>query len=132
MATPQTIIDAATAHISVRTPGVTFSTDNSSKNTDAFNALVSLMSQWAEDGWVDIPAPTTTSETLTVPEGTVRALEWALALELCPMFGKSPSPVLVQMADMTSDRIAAEMDIDIEVDMSDLNFAWRYNINTDR
>lgn len=41
---------------------------------------------------------TALSDTVTVPQGYQRFLETNLALELCPFYGKEPSPLLVQQA----------------------------------
>lgn len=133
MATPQNIIDRATALIRVRTSGVTFSTDDANKNTDVFESLQNLIYEWGEDGLMSIPAPSTLTETLDVPHGTIRALNYNLAVEICGDFGIDPSPVVFKIADETKDRLEADIATDISVDMSDLAFTFRqnYNVATD-
>ncbi len=74
MATSQNIIDQATSLLRVRTSGVTFSTDDANKNSDAFIALQNLISEWGEDGVCDIPAPSAVTDTLDIPAGTQRRL----------------------------------------------------------
>ena len=133
MATPQNIIDRATSLIRVRTSGVTFSTDDANKNSDVFEALQNLISEWGEDGLMNIPAPSTLTETLDIPNGTIRALDYNLAVEICGDFGIEPSPVVFKIAEDTKDRLEADIAIDISVDMSDLAFTFRqpYNVATD-
>jgi len=133
MATPQNIIDRATSLIRVRTSGVTFSTDDANKNSDTFEALQNLISEWGEDGLMNIPAPSTLTETLDIPNGTIRALDYNLAVEICGDFGIEPSPVVFKIAEDTKDRLEADIAIDISVDMSDLAFTFRqpYNVATD-
>jgi len=133
MATPQNIIDRATSLIRVRTSGVTFSTDDANKNSDVFESLQNLISEWGEDGLMNIPAPSTLTETLDIPNGTIRALDYNLAVEICGDFGIEPSPVVFKIAEDTKDRLEADIAIDISVDMSDLAFTFRqpYNVATD-
>jgi hypothetical protein len=133
MATPQNIIDRATSLIRVRTSGVTFSTDDANKNADVFESLQNLIYEWGEDGMMSIPAPATLTETLDVPHGTIRALNYNLAVEICGDFGIEPSPVVFKIAEDTKDRLEADIAIDISVDMSDLAFTFKqsYNVATD-
>ena len=133
MATPQNIIDRATSLIRVRTSGVTFSTDDANKNSDVFESLQNLISEWGEDGLMNIPAPSTLTEPLDIPNGTIRALDYNLAVEICGDFGIEPSPVVFKIAEDTKDRLEADIAIDISVDMSDLAFTFRqsYNVATD-
>lgn len=134
MATPQNIIDRATSLIRVRTSGVTFSTDDANKNADMFIALQNMISEWGEDGLCNIPAPTTLTETLDVPHGTIRALGYNLAVEVSSDFGIDPSQVVFVIAQETKDRLEGDISIDISVDMSDLAFTFHqsnYDVNTD-
>lgn len=134
MATPQNIIDRATSLIRVRTSGVTFSTDDANKNADVFTALQNMISEWGEDGLCNIPAPTSLTETLDVPHGTIRALGYNLAVEISGDFGIDPSPVVFNIAQETKNRLEGEISIDISVDMSDLAFTFKqnnYDVNTD-
>ena len=133
MATPQNIIDRATSLIRVRTSGVTFSTDDANKNSDVVESLQNLISEWGEDGLMNIPAPSTLTETLDIPNGTIRALDYNLAVEICGDFGIEPSPVVFKIAEDTKDRLEGDIAIDISVDMSDLSFTFRksYNVATD-
>ena len=134
MATPQNIIDRATSLIRVRTSGVTFSTDDANKNADMFIALQNMISEWGEDGLCNIPAPTTLTETLDVPHGTIRALGYNLAVEVSSDFGIDPSQVFFVIAQETKDRLESDISIDISVDMSDLAFTFHqsnYDVNTD-
>lgn len=134
MATPQNIIDRATSLIRVRTSGVTFSTDDANKNADMFIALQNMIFEWGEDGLCNIPAPTTLTETLDVPHGTIRALGYNLAVEVSSDFGIDPSQVVFVIAQETKDRLESDISIDISVDMSDLAFTFHqsnYDVNTD-
>lgn len=134
MTTPQTIIDRATSILRVRTSGVTFSTDDANKNADCFTALQEMISEWGEDGIVDIPAPSTLTEDLSIPEGSARALAWNLASEVGSEFGRPADQVILGQAKATKDRLRAQTDMDISIDMSDLNFAQGtfFNIRTGR
>ena len=132
MATSQNIIDAATSLIRVRTSGVTFSTDDSNKNTDVFTALKNLINEYGEDGLLAIPAPSSLSATLDIPNGAVRALEFNLAVDFSPEFGIDPSPVVAAVAAETKERLEADITLDISVDMSDLRFTHgKYNVTDD-
>lgn len=132
MATSQNIIDAATSLIRVRTSGVTFSTDDSNKNTDAFTSLKNLINEYGEDGLLAIPAPSALGDTLDIPDGAVRALEYNLAIDISPQFGIDPAPIVNQVAQETKDRLEADITLDISVDMSDLRFTYgKYNITDD-
>ena len=132
MATSQNIIDAATSLIRVRTSGVTFSTDDSNKNTDVFTALKNLINEYGEDGLLAIPAPSSLSATLDIPNGAVRALEFNLAVDISPQFGIDPSPGVAAVAAETKDRLEADITLDISVDMSDLRFTHgKYNVTDD-
>ena len=134
MATSQEIIDRATAILRVRTSGQTYITDDPNKNADAFIALQRLISQWGEDGLVDIPAPTALDDVLSVPEGAVGALEWNLAADYAPEVGRPADQVILGKAKAAKDRLRGQTDMDISVDMSDISFTFggRYNIATDR
>ena len=132
MATSQNIIDAATSLIRVRTSGVTFSTDDSNKNTDVFTALKNLINEYGEDGLLAIPAPSSLSATLDIPNGAVRAGEFNLAVDISPQFGIDPSPVVAAVAADTKERLEADITLDISVDMSDLRFTHgKYNVTDD-
>ena len=132
MATSQNIIDAATSLIRVRTSGVTFSTDDSNKNTDVFTALKNLINEYGEDGLLAIPAPSSLRATLDIPNGAVRALECNLAVDISPQFGIDPSPVVAAVAAETKERLEADITLDISVDMSDLRFTHgKYNVTDD-
>ena len=131
MATSQNIIDQATSLLRVRTSGVTFSTDDANKNSDAFIALQNLISEWGEDGVCNIPAPSVVTDTLDIPAGTQRALAYNLAVEISSEFGIDPSAVVFKIAEDTKDRLEADITIDMSVDMSDLAFTYKYNIIDD-
>lgn len=131
MTTSQQIIDRATALLEVRTSGVSFVVDDANKNADAFIALQRLISEWVEDQVLNIPAPSLVSDALDVPPGTVRALDYNLAMEIAPEFGVMPSQVVVKGAEETKDRLESDIAIDLSVDMSDLAFTFNYDIERD-
>ena len=132
MATSQNIIDQATSLLRVRTSGVTFSTDDSNKNTDLFSALKNMINEYGEDGLLNIPAPSAVTDTLDIPSGAVRGLAYNLAVEVSAEFGIDPTPVGFEIAKETKDRLESDITIDISVNTSDLGWTYgTYNINTD-
>ena len=132
MATSQNIIDQATSLLRVRTSGVTFSTDDSNKNTDLFTALKNMINEYGEDGLLNIPAPSAVTDTLDIPDGAVRGLTFNLAVEVAAEFGIDPTPVVFEIAKETKDRLESDITIDISVNTSDLGWTYgTYNINTD-
>ena len=132
MATSQNIIDQATSLLRVRTSGVTFSTDDSNKNTDVFSALKNLINEYGEDGLLNIPAPSALGDTLDIPDGAVRAMAYNLAVEVSAEFGIDPAPVVFEIAKETKDRLEADIALDISVNNADLRWTTsKYNINSD-
>ena len=132
MATSQNIIDQATSLLRVRTSGVTFSTDDSNKNTDLFTALKNMNNEYGEDGLLNIPAPSAVTDTLDIPSGAVRGLAYNLAVEVSAERGSDPTPVVFEIAKETKDRLESDITIDISVNTSDLGWTYgTYNINTD-
>ena len=132
MATSQNIIDQATSLLRVRTSGVTFSTDDSNKNTDLFTALKNMINEYGEDGLLNIPAPSAVTDTLDIPSGAVRGMAYNLAVEVSAEFGIDPTPVVFEIAKETKDRLESDITIDISVNTSDLGWTYgTYNINTD-
>ncbi len=87
MATSQEIIDRATSLLRVRTSGVTFSTDDANKNSDVFIAFKNMLNEFGEDGLVNIPEPSSLTDTLDIPAGSVRGLAYNLAVEVAAEFG---------------------------------------------
>ena len=110
---------------------MSFVVDDANKNADAFIALQRLISEWVEDQVLNIPAPSLVSDALDVPPGTVRALDYNLAMEIAPEFGVMPSQVVVKGAEETKDRLESDIAIDLSVDMSDLAFTFNYDIERD-
>jgi hypothetical protein len=53
---------------------------------------------------------TTLNQSVSLPQGYNRALKKLLALELCPMFGKTPSPELILQAKEAKNLIKAQND----------------------
>ena len=132
MATSQNIIDQATSLLRVRTSGVTFSTDDSNKNTDVFSALKNLINEYGEDGLLNIPAPSAVGDTLDIPDGAVRAMAYNLAVEVSAEFGIDPAPVVFEIAKETKDRLEADIALDISFNNADLRWTTsKYNINSD-
>ena len=132
MATSQNIIDQATSLLRVRTSGVTFSTDDANKNTDVFTALKNLINEYGEDGLLNIPAPSAVTDTLDIPDGAVRGLAYNLAVEVSAEFGLDPTPIVLQIAQETKDRLEADITLDIAVRAPDMRWSQgRYNIDTD-
>ena len=132
MATGQTVIDRATNLIKVRTEGVSYVTDNANKNADAFIALQGIIAEWGEDDVLSIPVPAAVGDTLDLAQGSERALAYNLAIEIAPDFGREPSLIVFEIAKQTRTRLQSEITIDISVDMSDLSFTHKYDIQTDR
>ena len=132
MATSQNIIDQATSLLRVRTSGVTFSTDDSNKNTDVFSALKNLINEYGEDGLLNIPAPSAVGDTLDIPDGAVRAMAYNLAVEVSAEFGIDPAPTVFEIAKETKDRLEADIALDISVNNADLRWTTsKDNINSD-
>jgi|TARA_Y100001973_G_C5190558_1_gene330694 hypothetical protein len=132
MATSQTIIDQATSLLRVRTSGVTFSTDDSAKNADVFISLKNMINEFAEDGLINIPAPSAVGDTLDIPDGSVRGLAYNLAVEVAAEFGLDPAPVVFEIAKETKDRLESEITLDLSLNASDLRWAQKsYEVNTD-
>ena len=80
---------------------------------------------------VNIPAPVLVSDTLDIPPGTARALAFNLAVEVESDFGMNLSQNVYRIADLTKDRLEAEIPLDLSVDMSDLAFTFNYDIESD-
>jgi len=131
MTTSQDIIDNATAILRVRDSGNTYLVEDANKNADLFKSLQNLISEWVEDAVVNIPAPALVSDTLDIPPGTVRALAFNLAVEVESDFGMNLSQNVYRIADLTKDRLEAEIPLDLSVDMSDLAFTFSYDIESD-
>lgn len=131
MTTSQDIIDNATAILRVRDSGNTYLVEDANKNADLFISLQNLISEWVEDAVVNIPAPALVSDTLDIPPGTVRALAFNLAVEVESDFGMNLSQNVYRIADLTKDRLEAEIPLDLSVDMSDLAFTFSYDIESD-
>jgi len=131
MTTSQDIIDNATAILRVRDSGNTYLVEDANKNADLFKSLQNLISEWVEDAVVNIPAPVLVSDTLDIPPGTARALAFNLAVEVESDFGMNLSQNVYRIADLTKDRLEAEIPLDLSVDMSDLAFTFSYDIESD-
>jgi len=131
MTTSQDIIDNATAILRVRDSGNTYLVEDANKNADLFKSLQNLISEWVEDAVLNIPAPALVSDTLDIPPGTVRALAFNLAVEVESDFGMNLSQNVYRIADLTKDRLEAEIPLDLSVDMSDLAFTFSYDIESD-
>jgi len=132
MATSQEIIDRATSLLRVRTSGVTFSTDDANKNADVFIAFKNMLNEFGEDGLVNIPEPSSLSDTLDIPAGSVRGLAYNLAVEVAAEFGLDPTPIVFEIAKETKDRLESEITLDMSIDASDLKWAHgKFDINTD-
>ena len=132
MATSQEIIDRATSLLRVRTSGVTFSTDDASKNSDVFIALKNMLNEFGEDGLVNIPEPSSLTATLDIPAGSVRGLAYNLAVEVAAEFGLDPTPIVFEIAKETKDRLESEITLDMSIDASDLRWSHgKYEIDSD-
>lgn len=42
---------------------------------------------------------------ISLPPGYKRAIEYSLAVEVCPLYGKDPSPVIIQVANSSTDKL---------------------------
>ena len=116
----------------VRTSGVTFSTDDANKNADVFIAFKNMLNEFGEDGLVNIPEPSSLTDTLDIPAGSVRGLAYNLAVEVAAEFGLDPTPIVFEIAKETKDRLESEITLDMSIDASDLKWAHgKFDINTD-
>ena len=132
MATSQEIIDRATSLLRVRTSGVTFSTDDANKNADVFIAFNNMLNEFGEDGLVNIPEPSSLTDTLDIPAGSVRGLAYNLAVEVAAEFGLDPTPIVFEIAKETKDRLESEITLDMSIDASDLRWSHgKYEIDSD-
>ncbi len=132
MATSQEIIDRATSLLRVRTSGVTFSTDDANKNSDVFIAFKNMLNEFGEDGLVNIPEPSSLTDTLDIPAGSVRGLAYNLAVEVAAEFGLDPTPIVFEIAKETKDRLESEITLDMSIDASDLRWSHgKYEIDSD-
>ena len=132
MATSQEIIDRATSLLRVRTSGVTFSTDDANKNADVFIAFKNMLNEFGEDGLVNIPEPSSLTDTLDIPAGSVRGLAYNLAVEVAAEFGLDPTPIVFEIAKETKDRLESEITLDMSIDASDLRWSHgKYEIDSD-
>ena len=132
MATSQEIIDRATSLLRVRTSGVTFSTDDANKNADVFIAFKNMLNEFGEDGLVNIPGPSSLTDTLDIPAGSVRGLAYNLAVEVAAEFGLDPTPIVFEIAKETKDRLESEITLDMSIDASDLRWSHgKYEIDSD-
>lgn len=132
MATSQEIIDRATSLLRVRTSGVTFSTDDANKNADVFIAFKNMLNEFGEDGLVNIPEPSSLTDTLDIPAGSVRGLAYNLAVEVAAEFSLDPTPIVFEIAKETKDRLESEITLDMSIDASDLRWSHgKYEIDSD-
>ena len=132
MATSQEIIDRAMSLLRVRTSGVTFSTDDANKNADVFIAFKNMLNEFGEDGLVNIPEPSSLTDTLDIPAGSVRGLAYNLAVEVAAEFGLDPTPIVFEIAKETKDRLESEITLDMSIDASDLRWSHgKYEIDSD-
>jgi hypothetical protein len=132
MTTSQDIIDRATGILRVRDSGNTYLQEDANKNAELFISLQNLISEWVEDAVVNIPAPVLVSDPLDIPPGTARAFAFNLAVEVESDFGQNLSQTVYRIAELTKDRLEAEIPLDLSVDMSDLAFTFNYDIESDR
>ena len=132
MATAQDIINDATTHIRVRRANTAFNTQDSAKNTDVFAALKNLISALAEEKYLNIPAPSATTDTLDIPDGDVRGLGYLLAVDIADQFGKEVSSRVDEKAKAGLDKLASQNTLNLEADFSGLAFTHLYNIREDR
>lgn len=130
MATGQTIIDEATRLLRVR-GNTSFVTQDSVRNAELFLTLQNLISEWGEDNKLRIPPPALVSDALDIAPGSIRALEYNLAAFAGPSFGRNDI-VVAEVAKETRDRLSGQSTLDMSVDMSDLSFTYKYNIESDR
>jgi len=132
MADGQDIINDATTHLKVRRANTAFNTQDSDKNADVFTALQNLISALAEEQYLNIPAPTATTDTLDIPDGDIRGLGYLLAVEVADQFGKEVSRRVDEKAQEGKDKLGSQSTLDLEADFSGLAFTHLYNIREDR
>lgn len=70
---------------------------------DAFSAMTSMLDAWAIEGdmasdTVALPTFASPAATVDVPDGLTSVLEYNLALEIAPEYGKEPSQEVVRKA----------------------------------
>lgn len=130
MATAQQVINSAGGLLRiVDSPGADV---ESSLSADMFTALQNWIAEMAEDGALEIPAPSALTDELDVPPGTIRALVYNLAVEYGEQVGKNVMPKVESIAKQTRDRLLARSTLSKQIDLGAdglMVSSGRYNIN---
>lgn len=82
-----------------------------------FAALQNWIAEMAEDGALEIPAPSALTDDLDVPPGTIRALVYNLAVEYGEQVGKNVMPKVEGIAKQTRDRLLARSTLSKQIDL---------------
>lgn len=115
MATAQQVINSAGGLLRiVDSPGADV---ESSLSADMFTALQNWIAEMAEDGALEIPAPSALTDDLDVPPGTIRALVYNLAVEYGEQVGKNVMPKVESIAKQTRDRLLARSTLSKQIDL---------------
>lgn len=115
MATVQQVINSAGGLLRiVDSPGADV---ESSLSADMFAALQNWIAEMAEDGALEIPAPSALTDELDVPPGTIRALVYNLAVEYGEQVGKNVMPKVEGIAKQTRDRLLARSTLSKQIDL---------------
>lgn len=115
MATAQQVINSAGGLLRiVDSPGADV---ESSLSADMFTALQNWIAEMAEDGALEIPAPSALTDELDVPPGTIRALVYNLAVEYGEQVGKNVMPKVESIAKQTRDRLLARSTLSKQIDL---------------
>lgn len=115
MATVQQVINSAGGLLRiVDSPGADV---ESSLSADMFTALQNWIAEMAEDGALEIPAPSALTDDLDVPPGTIRALVYNLAVEYGEQVGKNVMPKVESIAKQTRDRLLARSTLSKQIDL---------------
>ena len=115
MATAANVCDQAGLLAKILGEGETYS---GAAQTFAFTRLQRLIGRWISAGYLEIPVPSTTSDTLNVSEATLSALENNLAVRLGRIVGMNLDPILIQDAKDDLAFLRSQSSVSIAVDMS--------------
>ena len=132
MATAQQIIDRAGGLL--RIVDAAGDAVDATTSADMLTHLQMLISDWGEDGLIEIPAPSALSTELNVSPGTERALAYNLAADYSELVGKALSARAISVAERTRGRLVAESTVSRSANLRNQGMSvsyGRYNIRND-
>lgn len=130
MATAADICNQAGQLARILGEGETYSGD---ALTYAFTRLQRLIGRWIGPGYLEIPVPAATTDTINVSPAALSALENNLAVRLGTRAGLNLNPVLIREADEDLEFLASQSSISLKVDFSANGLPvsrGRFNIET--